>query len=341
MRIGLTYDLQTDPADPSQAEFDPPRTIEAVAEALAALGHEVVRLGGAEQLLAARGGLNELALVMNLAEGTHGRCREAWVPALLEQWGVPFVGSGSAAQALGLDKVMTKRLAVAAGVPTPRWVSVDGAGTIGPELPLAFSVIVKPRFEGSGFGIDPGAVVGDLDGLRRRVRWVTERLGAPCLIEEFIAFGELTVLLIGNDPPEAMPVIQRPLDPVSRLACHVAPAAAEGLNPVELTPGLEAQAKRIAVEVFVTLGCRDVARVDLRVDEGGGLWFLEINPLPSFDPDGSVGLLAEHLGVTYAEMIGRVLGAACVRLGLSARVRKTFAKLEVGSWRLESDLKQP
>ena len=70
----------------------------------------------------------------------------------------------------------------------------------------------------------------------------------------------------------------------------------------------------MAITMFQTLGCHDMARVDLRVDEQGSLYFLEINPLPSFDPEGTLGLLAEHQGSTYAQLIGRILTAAVARL---------------------------
>src|SRR3989338_8007022 len=330
MRIGLTYDLQTNPTDDRQAEFDQPRTIEALEAALQALGHTVIHLGSAEQLAAAPWRLEEVALVFNLAEGSHGRCREAWVPMLLEHWGVPFVGSGSVAQAIGLDKVMSKRLASASGVMTPRWALADTRNPIfarraGPGMSvvvagageLKFPLIVKPRHEGSGLGIDAGAVVRDLTALARRVEWLTRRLGQPCLVEEFIPFGELTVFLIGNRPPEALPVVQRPIDPDSRLSCHVLGEEARAwLCPVELTPELEAAAAQMAVTMFEALRCRDMARADLRVAEDGRLYFLEINPLPSFDPEGSLGLIAEYLGTTYAELINQVLNAALLRLEL-------------------------
>ena len=317
MRIGLTYDLQTDPADDRQAEFDQPRTIAALETALRGLGHTVVHLGSAEQLAAAPWRLEGLALVFNIAEGSSGRCREAWVPMLLEHWGVPFVGSGSIAQAIGLDKVMSKRLACASGVATPRWVVADGRDQISVARAgeLKFPLIVKPRYEGSGLGIDAGAVVQDLASLSRRVEWATQRFGQSCLIEEFVPFGELTVFLIGNRPPQALPVVQRPIDPVSRLSCHVLGEDARAwLCPVELTPQLESAAAKLAVTMFEALRCRDLARVDLRVAEDGTLYFLEINPLPSFDPGGSLGLIAEYLGTTYRELVHQVLNAALLRL---------------------------
>lgn len=316
MRIGLTYDLQTDPEDPRQVEFDPPRTIDVLTGALTELGHEVVPLGSAHQLLSPQERLEGLALVLNLAEGSSGRCREAWVPMLLEQWGIPFVGSDATAQALALDKAMTKRLAAWAGVPTPRWVVATDPRRLPLELPAAFPLIVKPRYEGSGIGVDPGAVVNDPEALRRRVAWLIGRGYQDGLIEEFIPFGEVTVWLIGNDPPTVFPAIQRPLDPSTRLSTHVARRAVEGICPVELTLALEAAVGRMAQAVFEALGCRDLARVDFRVDAEGRPWFLEINPLPSFSPEEGLGLLADALGTTYRHLVGQVLEAARTRLQL-------------------------
>lgn len=314
MRIGLTYDLQTDPQDSRQAEFDPPRTIEALTGALEALGHQVVPLGNASALLEERGRLNTVDLVFNIAEGSHGRCREAWVPALLECVNVPYVGSGPAALAVGLDKALTKRLAAGCGVPTPRWAVVEDPATWDGMSEIRFPSIVKPRYEGSGLGIDEGAVVGDAAALAARLRQQYGRAQQPLLVEEFVGHGELTVCLIGNDPPEAYPAIQRSLDPASRLACHVAPSSRQKWDaPLELTDALDTAARRLAVAMFQAVGCRDMARVDLRVDAAGGVWFLEINPLPSFDPEGSFGLLAGYLGVGYHDLIGRIVEAALLR----------------------------
>ncbi len=320
MRIGLTFDLQTDPHDRRQAEFDPPRTIQAVEAALVELGHDVSRLGSARDLVMLPERLRTVELVFNIAEGSCGRCREAWVPTLLELAGVPYVGSGPAALALGLDKAMSKRLALACGVPTPPWISVDHPQALPRTIPVEFPVVVKPRYEGSGIGIDEGAVVRDAEALRQRVQWLYDQWQQPMLIERFIPHGELTICVIGNEEPIAYPAIQRPLDPSSRLSYHVVtrpPVAWEA--PVELTAQLETQARRMALAMFQAIRCRDMARVDVRVDERGLPWFLEINPLPSLDPEGSLGLLAEYLGVSYAHLIGRILDAACQRLGHAAR----------------------
>ena len=315
MRIGLTYDLQTDPADERQAECDPPSTIEALHEALQTLGHEGILLGNAHDVLRQPRRLLDVALVFNLAEGTRGRCREAWVPMLLELSGVPYVGSDPLALMLGLDKAMTKRIAQAEGVPTPRWVVIEHPAAQPREIPLRFPLIVKPRDEGSGRGLDAGAIVPTQAQLTQRLRWLFERCRQPMLVEEFIPHGELTVCVIGNDPPIAYPAIQRPLDPATRLSCHlINPPPARTECPLVLDGRLDAQARKIALTMFQALGCRDIARIDLRVDGAGQCYVLEINPLPSYDPEGTIGLLAEYLGMTYSSLIGCVLKAAQQRL---------------------------
>ena len=317
MHLGLTYDLQTDPADWRQAEFDPPATVDALQRALESLGHHVTRLGSALDLV--QGGRErccDVDLVFNIAEGLSGRCREAWAPMVLDLFRIPYVGSDPLALAAGLDKVMTKRLAAAQGLRTPAWLCVDDPRELPASLPLRFPAIVKPRYEGSGIGIDPAAVVRGREALEARVRWALERFAQPVLVEEFIAHGELTVFVIGNDPPRALPAIQRPLDPSSRLSCHVAGGAGQGtpLSPLELDERLDREAQAAALALFGALSCRDMARVDFRVDEAGRVYVLEINPLPSFDPEGAIGLLAEHLGGTYTGLIGEILDAALTRL---------------------------
>ena len=318
MRIGLTYDLQTDPDDARQAEFDPPRTIQALETALHELGHDLVHIGNADALLAFKPRLSSIDLVVNLAEGWDGRCREAVIPMLLELWRVPMVGSGATAQALGLDKLMCKRIAAASGLLTPAWIAIERPSDLLMAPPFGYPAIVKPRYGGSGMGIDPGAIVHDEADLHRRVQWAMQRFNQPCLVEELIPFGELTVFLIGNGPPEALPAIQRPLSPRSRLSCHVAREAegAPWLSPIELTPALDQAARRVAVTIFEALGCQDMARVDLRVDDQHRVYFLEVNPLPSLDPEGSLGLLAEYLGTTYRALVGQVVEASLKRMGM-------------------------
>ena len=319
MRIGLTYNLKTDSSSPMQAEYDPPETVAAITRALRCAGHDVVPLGSVDALLRVlTTPARALDLVFNIAEGAHGRCRESWVPALLETAGVPYTGSGPSALALALDKLAAKRLCEGEGIPTPRWTQVRPGESVRLPPSLRFPLIVKPRHEGSAMGIDAGAVVRDRKALEARVRWLASAYRQPVLIEEFIAGGEATVCLIGNDPPVALPVILRPLDPVTGLAWHVGASPsrdpARAVVPITRTPELEVALQRHATAAFMLLGCRDLARVDFRISETGQPYFLEINPLPNLSPEDSFGLLGESLGIGYDGIIRRILEAALARL---------------------------
>jgi len=319
MKIGLVYDLQCDPTDERQAEFDPPATLDALSSALEELGHRPVRLGGAHDIVARPQRLKDVELVFNVAEGADGPCREAWVPTLLEYYGVPYVGSDPFTLSVGLDKALCKRLAMAEGLLTPRWISVVHPRALPRRLPLSFPVIVKPCREGSGRGIGAGAVVSTSEALAQRVTWLFGCCPGPILIEEFIEWAEVTVCVIGNNPPVAYPPIQRPIDAVTRLAYHVVdPPPSQWECPVELDDAVDQEARRIAFGMANALRVRDVARIDLRIDREGRVYFLEINPLPSFAPEGSFGLLAESRGMPYHQVVGEVLDAALRRLSALA-----------------------
>ena len=110
-----------------------------------------------------------------------------------------------------------------------------------------------------------------------------------------------------NSNKSSTDVKSKSLHPVDQLTAVVQVFQSAIANGVQQFPA--------AVKIFEVLGCQDMARVDFRVDESGEVYFLEINPLPSFAPDGSLGLLAEYLGVSYSQLVGRILDAAIERIG--------------------------
>src|SRR5947208_12579805 len=140
MRIGITYDLKTDLSgrpdlpDDFQEEFDSPATVEAIAQVLRGLGHQVKRLGDGRELLE-RLLADPPDFVFNFAEGQGvGRCREARVPAVLEMLGIPYTGSDPLTLAATLDKDCAKRLVQSAGVRCPRGVVVGPGDDPGSAL---------------------------------------------------------------------------------------------------------------------------------------------------------------------------------------------------------------
>jgi len=163
--VGLTYDLKTDYApavdDPKDisAEFDHPKVVDELEDALKTSGHEVVRIGNARQLL---DNINNIKvdIVFNIAEGLKGRNRESQVPIILEMMGIPFVGADGLTLGLTLDKVLAKKVFMTEGLPTPRYFEVDRTERINGTC-LDYPLMVKPKFEGSSKGIDDNSLVKD------------------------------------------------------------------------------------------------------------------------------------------------------------------------------------
>jgi D-alanine-D-alanine ligase len=331
LAIGLVYDLLGShprrPGDPPDvdAEYEPEETIVALEDALGRLGHRPVRLGNPHALLARlrKGELPALDAALNVAEGFGGRNREAWAPVLLEMAGVPVLGSDALTLSATLDKLWARTLVEAAGVPVAPGRSVSVSEVEGVEIPGSFPVFVKPRWEGTAKGIAPTSKVGDRAALAREVARIEADYGQPALVEAFLPGPEFTVTVVGHAPPRALPVLQRALEArtgigVHALERHPAPeggwqASAPGL----LTPDLESRLAALALRAFDALDCRDFARADFRLSAAGEPCFLELNPLPTFAPDGSFGIIAELAGRPLDALLGEVLEAALTRLGLA------------------------
>ena len=165
MRIAFTHNLRTNNTE-EQAEFDSPVTIAALTAALTRLGHDVnlIEVSGPASRLVARLESLRPDLVFNTAEGSHGRYREAFYPALFEQLGLAWTGADAYSCALTLDKQASKMLVAARGVPTPAWRYV-AANSAWSAAGLRFPVIIKPNFEGSSKGVTQDSVVEDPDQL--------------------------------------------------------------------------------------------------------------------------------------------------------------------------------
>jgi len=177
----------------------------------------------------------------------------------------------------------------------------------------------KPRWEGTAKGIERASRVASQDALVAAVARVVSRYRQPALVEHFLEGAEYTVTVIGNDPPRALPVLQRALEVESRIGLHAVETRATSLPhvvPGSLDAPLEAQLASLAIRAYQALECRDFARADFKCDAAGAPIFLEINPLPTFAPDGSFGILAEVMGRTHEDLLAEVLALGLRRLGL-------------------------
>jgi D-alanine-D-alanine ligase len=325
-RVGLTYDVKSEfvlkPGDPPDlnAEFDHDETIGVIETALKSAGHHVVRIGNARQLLQ-QIGTPDVDIVFNIAEGYVGRNRESQVPILLEMMRMPFVGADGLTLGLTLDKVLTKKVLIAEGIPTPRYVEVSDPEKLW-QLDLTYPLIAKLRCEGSSKGLSEKSLVDSPADLRRQVTWLMETYkDSSVFIEEFIEGEEFTVAIIGNDAPDIYPVVQISLDGQTKLGRKFFTFAylrsgADYICPAPIPEPLAKRMQELALRTYQAVECRDFGRVDFRVDRHGRPYVLEINPLPSLSNEDVFNFVAKTKGMTHLQIINQILEAALVRYGM-------------------------
>lgn len=307
----------------AEAEYDSIETVHAIQGELEKAGL-IVELIEADRELPERLRACRAEIAFNIAEGLSGRGREAQIPALLNMLGMPFTGSDETALAVALDKAMCKKLASAYRVRTPRF-RVVGPGE--KARGLRFPVIVKPNAEGSSKGVSEACVVNDLREMDALIERNLSLYESEMLAEEYIEGREFTVGLLGNgaslrvfEPLEI--VYTRPTQGDYHVYSYKVKQEYQNYVryecPSQITPEQSQEMKDMARRVFRMLGCRDLARVDFRLDATGKPWFIEINPLPGLAPGYSdYPMLTQFQGVAYGDLIRAVLSAAASRYGFT------------------------
>lgn len=327
MRIGLTYNLKSDVpvvagVEDWSAECEERATVELIAGALAHLGHTVIDLPYGRDL-ALRIAAAQPEIVFNIAEGWFGRNRESLVPAVLELLDVPYSGSDALTLGLALDKYLAKTVVAAAGLPVVASHLVSNPAQLA-ALSIDFPAFVKPNYEGSSKGIRGASRVNNREELAERVGWVLANYRQPALIEPFLSGREFSIGILGNDPPVALPVLEV-VDAQSSVTSEQFVYSFETksgnlerlLCPAPLEEEEKNRLTEIAVRAHTALGCRDFSRVDIRLDDKGEPFFLEINPLPGLSAQSLLTVQAKAAGLSYDRLIAAILGSACRRLGIN------------------------
>ncbi len=254
-------------------------------------------------------------VVFNILHGGAGE--GGTVQLLLELLGKPYVGSGPLASALAMDKAESHRLLSAKGIPVPDWLCYDGEELARflarAEEKLGFPLVVKPRAEGSSVGV---FLVRNREELSSRAQEVLERFG-KLLVEKFISGRELTCALLEEDAGvRALPLME--LRPRGRelfdWEAKYTPGECEFICPAELPPAQAARAQEVSRKAFLALGCRDFARVDLRLAPDGTPYVLEVNTLPGMTEMSTLPRAAAAAGIPYDELVERLVRRALARL---------------------------
>jgi D-alanine-D-alanine ligase len=282
-----------------------------VEDALKRLDHEVVAIDVALDLIRR---LRETApdvafIAMHGRDGEDGTVQE-----LLEILDIPYTGSGVLACTRATDKVLAKHLMVEAGIPTPEFFAFNetafrelGAAEALPAIEerLDFPIVVKPSSQGSALGIKFARSAADVPAALVAAFSYDSRV----LLERHIDGRDLAVSILDDEPlpvVEAVPREEEFYDFEARYEI----GRTDFVCPADLPDGLTERAQELAVRTYRLLGCSAFARVDLMLDAAGDLSVLEANPIPGLTETSLLPQAAEAAGVSFDELVGRILELA-------------------------------
>jgi D-alanine-D-alanine ligase len=344
LKVGFTFNVKrVAPGlageQDEEAEYDSPKTLQAIREAIASYGHDVVDLE-ATQDLPLQLASTPVDVVFNIAEGFKGRSRESQVPSLLELLDIPYTGSDPAALSVSLDKAVAKRMVRTHGILTPSYLVLN---TGKERLPreLGFPLLVKPVAEGTSKGVTRKSIVRDEGELREVARDLISKYRQPALAEQYISGREFTVGLLGERRPKVLPPMEIVFldgsDPTPVYSFEMKQDWSDRIRyevPAKLSEREVDRLERAAREVFAALGCRDVARIDFRIDAEGRIFFIECNPLPGLTPGWSdLVLIAQAAGIEYRPLIGEILSFAIRRYQERERERERARRAQAAAER--------
>jgi D-alanine-D-alanine ligase len=315
--VGLIHNVPVSAGQAfAEASADIMTQVEAIEEALEDLGHRPVRIPFTREVSAFIEGMKEsgAGMALNLCETVdEDPCFAGHPAALFELLDIPFSGSPAVALMLTTDKLTTKQLLRAQGISTPAYLMYDGRRDLDLHG-LRFPVILKPRFQDASIGIEQESIFVDELSLRKGIKGLFDRFG-PLLAEEYIGGREFNVSLFGYPSPRALPIAEidfstlpeglfpivgyRAKWDVSSIEYQHTPR----IFPQGLSSSLRQGIERIALECFHLFMLRDYGRIDMKVDDGGRIYVLEVNANPCLSPDAGFAAAAQEAGIAYVDIV--------------------------------------
>jgi len=335
LKIVVLYDrvLVDDSEEPVAGEKAPVvRTLdkkeveEEVAEALTKLGHEPVpyELDGTQKSLL---GLSrvECDLVFNLAESfADDDTADFKIAAFLDLLRKKYTGSGTHGLMLAQDKAVAKKIFAFHGIRTPTFAK-SFRGRLDFSHDLQFPVIVKPAREDGSIGIEFSAVVNSIRELMERMDWLHTHFDSPVLIEEYVEGREMYVGVLGNDKPEALPIIELDLSKLPEGTPRIAAAEVKwgkgtkayrdtkSAVATDLPEDTTQLLHQTAIAAYQALELRDYGRVDMRLQPDGRVQVIEVNPNPWLASRAEFAMAARKSGRTYNQLIEEIVELAVAR----------------------------
>ncbi|MFA5698467.1 MAG: D-alanine--D-alanine ligase [Sphaerochaeta sp.] len=319
MKIALTYDLkerylQEGYTPEEVAELDSIHTIEAIENVLRTLGHESERIGSIFDLTAALVEGRRWPLVFNIAEGLHGLCREAQIPALLEAYRIPYVFSDSFTLAITLHKAIAKMIVHQHGVPTSPYAFIQSIDDLN-SVTLTYPLFAKPISGGTGMGINEHSIINKEGELQNAVANLLVRYHDGVLLEEYLPGREFTVGIVGTHKNARVIGV---MEIVSSKGVYSYESKQNYLNEVRylpVDPEVSKECSYVALNAYRALQCRDGGRVDVKMDQRNAVNFIEVNPLAGLHPiDSDLPILAKMAGIEYHTLIKQIVDSALERV---------------------------
>jgi D-alanine-D-alanine ligase len=297
-----------------------------VAEALVKLGHDPVmyELDGTQKSLLGLGKA-DCDLVFNLVESfADDDTADFKIAAFLELLGKKYTGTGTHGLLLAQDKAVAKKIFAFHGIHTPTFAK-SFRGRLDFSHDLQFPVIVKPAREDGSIGIEFSAVVSSIRELMERMDWLHANFNSPVLIEEYIDGREMYVGVIGNDNPEALPVVELDLSKLPDGTPKIAAAEVKwgkgtkayrdtkSAIATDVPDEITATLQQTAVAAFQALELRDYGRVDMRLQADGTVHVIEVNPNPWLSSRAEFAMAARKAGRTYPQLVEEIVELSIAR----------------------------
>ncbi len=324
--------LEGRPLD-SIAELDSHETIKSLKTALESGGHNVTLINADDNFhRGIRNPDKPIDMVFNIAEGIRGESRESHVPSICEMLGIPYTGSGPLTLALCLNKARTKEILGFHGIPTPDF-QVFRSSNEKLKKELKYPLIVKLLHEGSSMGLSYDSVVYNEKDLRSQIKRLISTYQEPVIVEEFLPGREFTIPIMGNGDPLILPIVEvlfkgrvninlfNPDESVISIIKkytdeEIPRSQTDSVCPAKIPKKLENRLREMALNCYKIMECRDWCRMEFRLDEDGTPKVLELNPIPGIDPTYWFPKSAYAMGMTYNQLINKILNYALGRYGI-------------------------
>lgn len=305
-------------------ELTPIEEYELMAEQLSKAGFEAYPLNIFDDLgiLLKDFDKNKPDVVFNFMELFKENSRlEMNLVGILELLRIPYTGAPPMVLSNCQSKVLTKRILNSFGIITPNFVLIKNPAQHYRHN-LNYPLIVKPAFEDASVGIENNSIVENSRDLTERINYIFTSFRQSVLVEEFIDGRELNVAVLGNDNPAALPIseidfsqmpdhlynivsYQAKWDPNHEAYHKTIPSC-----PAKVPKRIEYKAKEIALQAFSIMGCRDYARIDMRLSDENKLYVLEVNPNPDLTESAGFMRSAEAMGLSYIDTLKTIIGFA-------------------------------